>query len=141
VIAVPFESINVPRLPNGSVVVCPNLTIREWLAVLRPGVRKDYFHGFDIVPGSFRSELALPQRKHLEIRFPIVEGYVLELKGDRVACDVATVEPIVLDPSSTPTAASIRPQVGEGVELLGEVGAVGGWGVSGGRKVEEFFVI
>ena len=68
---------------------------------------------------------ALPERKHLEIRFPIVEGYVVELKTNRVTCDVDSVEAIVLDPSSTPTAAFIRPQVGYQV---GHPGTHGGFG-------------
>lgn len=68
---------------------------------------------------------ALPERKHLEIRFPIVEGYVVELKTRRVTCDVDSVEPIVLDPTSTPTAAFIRPQVGYQV---GHPGTHGGFG-------------
>jgi type III restriction enzyme len=55
--------------------------------------------------------IALPERKHLEIRFPVVEGYVVSLQRNFVKCDVRQVERITLDPWSTPTAAFIRPQV------------------------------
>jgi type III restriction enzyme len=56
--------------------------------------------------------MALPERKHLEIRFPVVEGYVVELRQNLVKCDVSQVETKRLDPISTPTAAFVRPQVG-----------------------------
>ena len=56
--------------------------------------------------------LALPQRRQFEIRFPNVEGYVMQLRRNRILCDVQKVEPMHLDPESTPTAAYIRPQVG-----------------------------
>jgi type III restriction enzyme len=56
--------------------------------------------------------MALPARKGLEIRFPIVEGYVVALQRNRVKCDVARVERTGLDPWTTPTAAFLRPQVG-----------------------------
>ena len=56
--AMPSEPINTPWLPNGTPVVWPNLTIRERLAVLRPGDRENYYDAFDLVPGSLRPELA-----------------------------------------------------------------------------------
>ena len=54
---------------------------------------------------------ALPERKHLEIRFPVVEGYISSLASGRIVCDVAQVERTTLDPSDTPMATFIRPQV------------------------------
>ena len=54
---------------------------------------------------------ALPERKHLEIRFPVVEGYVASLASGRIVCDVEHVERTALDPSDTPMATFIRPQV------------------------------
>ena len=54
---------------------------------------------------------ALPERKHLEIRFPVVEGYVASLASGRIVCDVEKVERTALDPSDTPMATFIRPQV------------------------------
>ena len=47
-----------PRYPRRVLVVCPNLTIRERLSVLRPGDPGNYFEQFDIVPSSMRPELA-----------------------------------------------------------------------------------
>jgi type III restriction enzyme len=41
-----------------------------------------------------------------------VEGYVVDLKHHHIRCDVKTMERIKLDPSNTPTAAFVRPQVG-----------------------------
>ncbi|MCY4558671.1 MAG: DEAD/DEAH box helicase family protein [Chloroflexi bacterium] len=55
--------------------------------------------------------MALPARKALEIRFPVVEGYVTVLNRRRIACDVPSVERIRLDPLTTPTATFIRPEV------------------------------
>ena len=69
--------------------------------------------------------MALPARKALEIRFPIVEGYVVSLKKSRIACDLDRVERTSLDPWATPTAAFVRPQVGY---QIGHPGAYGGFG-------------
>lgn len=55
--------------------------------------------------------LALPERQAFEIRFPIVEGYVVALKRNLVRCDVSSVERLSLDPWRTPTATFVRPQV------------------------------
>src|SRR5437773_10607887 len=35
--------------------------------------------------------MALPERKQFEIRFPVVEGYVVSLKRNLIRCDVSTV--------------------------------------------------
>ena len=56
--------------------------------------------------------MALPERKAFEIRFPIVEGYVVSLRKNRIVCDLDAVERTSLDPWTTPTAAFVRPQVG-----------------------------
>ncbi|MCS6297453.1 MAG: DEAD/DEAH box helicase family protein [Nitrospira sp.] len=56
--------------------------------------------------------MALPERKGFEIRFPIVEGYVVDLKRNLIRCDVDQVERTALDPWSVPIAAFVRPQVG-----------------------------
>ena len=69
--------------------------------------------------------MALPERKAFEIRFPIVEGYVVSLKKSRIACDLDGVERTSLDPWATPTAAFVRPQVGY---QIGHPGAYGGFG-------------
>src|ERR1039458_4688132 len=56
--------------------------------------------------------MALPERKAYEIRFPIVEGYVVSLQRNLITADVDKVERTRLDPWETPTAAFVRPQVG-----------------------------
>ena len=55
--------------------------------------------------------MAVPERKTLQIRFPVVEGYVTVLKRRRIVCDVEEVERTRLDPWATPTATVIRPEV------------------------------
>ena len=69
--------------------------------------------------------MALPERRAFEIRFPVVEGYVVRLTRNRVKCDVRSVEPLNLDPITVPTAAFIRPQVGY---QTGHPGTYGGFG-------------
>jgi type III restriction enzyme len=56
--------------------------------------------------------LAMPERAAFEMRFPVVEGFVVDLRRHLVRCDVDAVERIKLDPWSNPTAAFVRPQVG-----------------------------
>jgi len=66
---------------------------------------------------------ALPEREHLRISFPVVEGYVADLRRDRIRCDVRHVPAIKLDPSTTPIAAFVRPQVGYQIgDLISQVG-------------------
>lgn len=69
--------------------------------------------------------MALPERKAFEIRFPVVEGYVVDLKRNIIRCDVARVERTVVDPWTVPTAAFVRPQVGY---QIGHPGTHGGFG-------------
>ena len=69
--------------------------------------------------------MALPTRKAFEIRFPIVEGYVVSLKRNRVVCDVDSTEPTRIDPFDTPVAAFVRPQVSY---QIGHPSAYGGFG-------------
>ena len=47
-----------PRFPRRVLVICPNLTIKERLRVLRPAAPGNYYEGFDIVPSPLRPELA-----------------------------------------------------------------------------------
>jgi type III restriction enzyme len=69
--------------------------------------------------------MALPERKALEIRFPVVEGYVVSLQRNLITADVSKVERTALDAWSTPTAAFVRPQVGY---QIGPPSAHGGFG-------------
>lgn len=68
-------------------------------------------------PGLMHDVRALPERKDLEIRFPIVEGYLFRLERNRIRCDVASVERTVIDPVLIPTAAFVQPQVGHKIGL------------------------
>jgi type III restriction enzyme len=69
--------------------------------------------------------MALPGRKAFEIRFPVVEGYVVSLQRNLVTADVSKVEKTKLDPCMVPTDALIRPQVGY---QFGHASAHGGFG-------------
>ena len=55
---------------------------------------------------------AMPERKPLEIRFPIVEGYTFDLKRNLIKADVSAMEPLRIEPGHEPTAVFIKPQVG-----------------------------
>ncbi|MDW8342642.1 MAG: DEAD/DEAH box helicase family protein [Geminicoccaceae bacterium] len=55
---------------------------------------------------------ALPERAHMEIRFPVVEGYVFALQRNLIRCDVDAMERLRIDPSEEPTGTFVRPQVG-----------------------------
>jgi type III restriction enzyme len=64
-------------------------------------------------PPTERNEVvALPERAAFEIRFPVVEGYVVALTKNLVRCDVAATERTRIDPWNTPMATFVRPQVG-----------------------------
>ena len=45
------------KYPRHVLAVCPNLTIKERLQVLRPDVAGNYYDAFDLVPSSLRPEL------------------------------------------------------------------------------------
>ena len=64
--------------------------------------------------------MALPERAVFTIRFPVVEGFVVDLVSHRIVCDVAAMERLRLDPIDNPTAAFIRPQVGYAVGTPGQ---------------------
>ena len=55
---------------------------------------------------------AMPERKSLEIRFPIVEGYTFDLKRNLIKAEVSSMEALRIEPSHEPTAIFIKPQVG-----------------------------
>lgn len=81
--------------------------------------------------------MALPERRKLEIRFPIVEGYTAALKRNSIKCDVASTEPTRVDPWTVPVAAFIRPQVGY---QIGNPAAHGGFGYQQVDR-EEYYAI
>ena len=56
---------------------------------------------------------ALPERAQvMEIRFPVVEGYVFALKKNLIRCDVGRMEATTIEPNRTPTATFVSPAVG-----------------------------
>ena len=69
--------------------------------------------------------MALPSRKTYEIRFPMVEGYVVTLKQNWVVCDIDATERTSVDPSTIPVAAFVRPQVSY---QIGHPSSYGGFG-------------
>lgn len=63
---------------------------------------------------------ALPERAAFEIRFPVVEGFVIDLQRHLVHCDVSAMQVLKLDPVTVPTAAFVRPQVGYAIGTPGQ---------------------
>ena len=55
---------------------------------------------------------AMPERKDLEIRFPIVTGYTFDLKRNLIKADVPSMERLNIEPAQEPTALFIMPKVG-----------------------------
>jgi type III restriction enzyme len=55
---------------------------------------------------------AVPERAHMEMRFPVVEGYAFALKRGLIRCDLDNVERLIIEPSKEPTGTFVRPQVG-----------------------------
>ena len=54
---------------------------------------------------------ALPERKHLEITFPRVEGYVFDVR-QRIRLNLKDVPYLQLDPGQAPTEVTVKPAVG-----------------------------
>lgn len=48
----------------------------------------------------------------MEMRFPNVDAYVMELRQHKVRCDIAKVEPLTIKPTDFPTQVYVQPQVG-----------------------------
>jgi type III restriction enzyme len=55
---------------------------------------------------------AMPERKAYEIKFPVVEGYVIALKKNLITADIDSMEPLRLEPESIPTSVFVKPRVG-----------------------------
>lgn len=69
--------------------------------------------------------MAMPDRAAFEIRFPVVEGFVVDLQRNLVHCDVGAMQRIVIDPIGAPTAAFVRPQVGYAIGTPGQMTGFG----------------
>lgn len=70
---------------------------------------------------------ALVERKHFEMRFPIVEGYAFALNQHLIRADIDGMEPLVIEPDRTPTAVYVKPQVG--IQMGGGSPFIGGFEV------------
>ncbi len=55
---------------------------------------------------------ALPDRDEMEMRFPIVEGYVFQTTKGLLRCAVDRIEPLGIDPRLEPTTTFLRPTAG-----------------------------
>ena len=55
---------------------------------------------------------AIPERKHLGMRFPVVEGYTFDLKRNIITADVPGMETLRIEPATEPTAVFVKPRVG-----------------------------
>ena len=55
---------------------------------------------------------ALEERRDMEMRFPVVEGYIFALKQNIIRCDIDKMEPLVLEPNREPTATFVLPTIG-----------------------------
>lgn len=66
---------------------------------------------------------ALTSRKHFELRFPVVEGYALDLRRNLIKADVAAMELLELEPDRNPTAVYVKPQVAYDAGPVGIGGA------------------
>jgi len=54
---------------------------------------------------------ALPERKHLEITFPRVEGYIVDVRS-RIRLNLDAIPYLEIDPGSEPTEVTVKPAVG-----------------------------
>ena len=55
---------------------------------------------------------AIEERKAMEMRFPVVEGYAFALRRNAVKCNVEGIEPLLIEPGREPTATFVMPTVG-----------------------------
>lgn len=55
---------------------------------------------------------AMPERAHLEMRFPVVEGYAFALRKNLIRCDVSAMDTLDIEPHQEPTATFLMPTVG-----------------------------
>jgi type III restriction enzyme len=55
---------------------------------------------------------SLIERKAYEIRFPVVENYVFALHSNLIKAELDSIPTLLLEPSKTPTAVFVKPQIG-----------------------------
>ncbi|MEX2138347.1 MAG: hypothetical protein WD894_03750 [Pirellulales bacterium] len=56
--------------------------------------------------------MALPDRAHMEMRFPVVEGYAVALRQNLIRCDIDGMPKLDIEPNREPTATFVQPTVG-----------------------------
>lgn len=54
---------------------------------------------------------ALPEREHLKIEFPRVEGFMYQVKN-KISADIASIEPLMIHPRTEPTETVVRARIG-----------------------------
>lgn len=55
---------------------------------------------------------AIPDRSEMEIKFPLVKGFVFSLNRGLLACDVDAIETLSINPKIEPTGVYLRPTAG-----------------------------
>lgn len=55
---------------------------------------------------------AVPDRKEMEIRFPVVEGYVFQMTRGLLRCDVDKIDALTINPKLEPTSTFLLPTAG-----------------------------
>lgn len=70
---------------------------------------------------------ALPERRHLELRFPNVEGYAFALRHNAIRCDVASMQPLQLEADQTPDATFVAPVVSASQNAISSAGTPFEW--------------
>ncbi len=78
----------------------------------------------NITPKESTLVKALPEREHLKIEFPRVEGFVFEVR-QRIKCDVDGLPKIPVEPAKDPTETIVRAQVGYAMGAPSLLGAGG----------------
>ena len=64
---------------------------------------------------------ALTERSEMEMRFPVVDGFVTDMRRAKVRCDVEKLQELVILPTENPTEVFVMPQVGVRFGNLGSV--------------------
>lgn len=54
---------------------------------------------------------SLPERKNYMIKFPVVEGFVFDLRKNLITANIDEIEPIEIEPSIEPTSVFVKPRV------------------------------
>jgi len=91
----------VPLIPKGEYLYSPRRP---------PELRFDPTGRADELPELLAR--AISERKTMEMRFPVVEGYAFALRKNLIRCDVDGMPVLDIEPNREPTATFVRPTVG-----------------------------